>query len=352
MSPRLEPALLVLRSFWRWWTSELAAMLPPSLRIRRAAPVRTSIRILRDAVELDRIDGVTGVRHRDERPIESLDDLAWTELGEIITGTRSELLLIDDAWTTRLTLPDAARSRLESAVALRLHELAPVDPAHLIWAVEGRRSPEGATDAIVAMARRVRIDHLRALFDAHEIPCPPVVVRDAGDVTIALAGGHDDSRSPKARADIRAILLATALVTSIPLTMSAAAAILAANNERASDALDQSLAPALARAQAWNRDEARRRALRPVLALPTASSVIEAVAQGLPADASLVSIAQPERHVLRIGVEHGDDDANVLGKALGKAPPMTRARITDVALVDVRPGEGGHMVSTFAAITP
>ena len=80
-----------VRAFLAWWGAELAAMLPATIRERTARP-RADIRLMPDAVIIERVNGTLGEQFVDTRRLAEQDEESWTQLGEIVAGTQARFI--------------------------------------------------------------------------------------------------------------------------------------------------------------------------------------------------------------------------------------------------------------------
>ncbi|WP_114952124.1 hypothetical protein [Sphingosinicella terrae] len=320
------------RQFWGWWTEELRSAAPEAVR-RWTKPVpRAEIEPARAGTIVDVERDGLGERHVEERPLEELDAEGWSQLHTLVAGTRARIVLAPpDVFVTRLTLPAAARGRLRTAVSLRLGQIAPVNPEQLAWSCRIVGESGRELEVAVAMARRERIEAVAALFEARAMAPPPMVAR-IGVETIELASGADGSHTPERRQRRHAAVLAALLLASIPATSWTAATLLAWVEERHALALHEDLAPRLAAERALAREAQTRSALRIVLELPSATSLIEGLALGLPDSAFAVSA---ERHYDgRFTFEAQTTDRAALESAVAESELLASVHSANVAPID------------------
>ena len=325
---------------WRWWTGELAAMVPDRLRPDPDKIARADISLGRDAVEVEVVEAGEARRLSDPRRIEDLDAEGWAELASLIAGSRARILLASpDTYVTEVALPKAARKRLRSAVALQLSHLSPIEPALLRWAMEVAEIGPETIVVRVAMARAERIEALQSLFEANGIAPPPV---DAAtpDGGIELARGDDGGRRLGSPADRRAWALAAFFTLTIPLTTTLGAYVLEASTQSRVAALEREIGPRLETETRARRAEGLRGALRPLVARPSASSTIEDLAGRLPLTDHVKSVEQAGDRTLRFTVETADADA--AQAALQQSPLLP-----GIAVSDIVPAAGGKLSATY-----
>lgn len=320
MSLALPPALVERAgAFWHWWIAELAAMVPPPLRLRRERP-RADIVAGPEGVAVERVEAGAGERLFDPAPLERLEEESWAELHGLIEGRRARLVLgPPDVFLTRIALPAAARGRLRAATSLALDQAAPVAPDLLCWNCRliGGGGSAGTLDVLVAMARVERLEVIRGLFTEHGLAPPPIAARGP-DGEVMLRGGADGSETPDRRRERLISIAAAALLASIPLTTVAAAGILTFFAESKVAALRQEVAPALAAEREAGRAERVRRALAVLFARPSATETLESLALAMPDSSAARTVERQADGMLRLEVETGDRAA--LEEGLARSP--------------------------------
>jgi len=324
---------------WRWWTGELAAMLPERFRPDPDKAARADILLGRDAIEIEIVVEGVGQRLADPRRIEELDAEGWAELAALIERSRARIVLTaPDAYVTSVSLPKAARKRLRSAVALQLSQLAPVDPDLLRWAMALTEIGPDRIIVRVAMARAARVEALQALCEANGIVPPPVHAATP-EGTLELAPGHDGSRT-WSKVDRRAWAIAALLILTIPLTTALGAMGLEATVQGRIAALQREAGPRLRAEAKARQSEGLRHALRPLFAHPSASATIEELAARLPMTDHVKSIEQAGNGILQFTLESADPEG--AQAALAKSPLLP-----NVAVSDILPAQGGRLAATY-----
>jgi hypothetical protein len=312
---------------WRWWTCELAGMIPDRWAARRSTRPRSSLFLGPASVTVDVIIGEIGERHMDARALEDLDESAWGELGQLIDETEAQLVLDSpDIHIATLILPVAARSRLKAAVALRLYDIAPLDSELLLWEAIITAQDTRGLHVTVVMARTARIDTLVETFQAASVPMPEIVVK-LDNQLIILRRGIEGSSTPEKQHDRRAWAIAGALVLSIPLTTVVAARIITGSNDTRVTGSEDSVRPKLEAERRWRRDEAMRRVLIPILARPSASATIDRLANIIPKSASARSVDQASDRSLAFVVDTSDPKS--LADALSVATTLREVGISN-----------------------
>ena len=89
-----------VRGFLSWWRDELSACVPERVKALSSGLGRTDIRLARDRVEIDRIEGEVGRTFTDNRPLEALDQEGWDQLGALLLASRTRLFLAGICRTT------------------------------------------------------------------------------------------------------------------------------------------------------------------------------------------------------------------------------------------------------------
>ena len=277
-----------VRGFLSWWRDELSACVPERVKALSSHLGRTDIRLARDRVEIDRIEGEVGRTFTDNRPLEALDQEGWDQLGALLLASRRRLFLDPrDIWCTRLSLPAQAGTSLRSAIALQLQLIAPLQPDLLEWAWCVDRRDRTHIHLVIAMARRARLDHISELFALQDLAPPPIFcMTEVGPLQVRK--GLAIRRSPASRRDRQMAALAALLLASIPLSTLFGAQLLAFTNEAKLTQLRMQIGPKLAAEQRARRAINLRRALAPM-------------AQGLPVSTALAELSPivPEKTYLQ-----------------------------------------------------
>lgn len=326
---------------WRWWIGELEQVVPEQLRAKLGGRRHALVTPSAGAVRIDRIIDGTGETFIEERGLEAFDSDNWGELEELTRDCRIRLVLQPpDIHIMDLSLPKAARNRLRSATALQLHQVAPLEPEHLIWAFETRETGEREITVRVAMARRARVAQLQALFDTQDLRIPPIDAQ-CEDGLMRLMTGETRPRDPERYRMRLALATAATLILSIPLTSLVGAAILKATAESRIAALEAEIAPKIEVERHWRSDEALRQALLPVARLPIASAVLDDLSRRLPETAYAESIEQaPDRSLL---LTLSTTDAQETLADLSKASELPHPSLTD----ETSSSEAGRTTATY-----
>jgi len=337
---RGTPAGTAVVDTWRWWTSELKAMLPERFRPDSPAAPRADIRPKPGAVEIDIVREGVGQRFADPKSLDDLDSEGWAELATLIEGSRARILLESpDMFATSLSLPRAARRRLKSAVALQLSQISPVEPSLLRWAIRSADAGPDRIEVKVVMARADRVARLQELFEINGLAPPPVFAA-AGDEPIEIAAGRRVAVAAPDQAGTRAWVVAALLIASIPLTTALGATMLRANAESRINLLEKSAGPRLRDEARARRSEELRRGLRPLVGRPSVSATLEDVATRLPMTDHVVSLRQSGDRILDLTVEAAD--AETVESALKGSPLLPHVSVADIA-----PASGGRFNVTL-----
>ena len=204
-------------AFWRWWTRELAGLVPISMRAGPRRRATADIWLSQTGVTVDRMIGGETERFEESEPLATVDQASWDQLGELVGGTRARLILSPpDIHTIRIKLPKAARSRLRAAVTLQLGELSPLEPALVDWAMHRPSRTGEMLEVAVTLVRRARLSALALLFSEHGVPMPSIWAY-ADERFVRLAAGFDGSRARESWGSARRILIAALLLfASVP----------------------------------------------------------------------------------------------------------------------------------------
>lgn len=263
-----------VRSFLTWWREELSACVPERVKALSSRLGQSEIRLGRDRVEIDRIEGEIGRTFTDDRALEAQDQEGWEQLGALLLGTRTRLFLEPrDFWHTRLSLPARARSNLRSAIALQLHLIAPLHPDLLEWTWRVERRDKTHIHLVVAMARRSRLDRIVELFEAQDLASPPLCcMTELGP--LQLRGGVAIHRSPASRQERQMAAVAALLVAMIPLLTLFGTYLLTFTNETKLTQLRAQVSPKLVAEQRARQTINLRRALAPMAQRLPVSTVL------------------------------------------------------------------------------
>lgn len=329
---------------WRWWISELEAMVPARLKARMGGRRYGIIYPGQTQVEIERLVDGLGERLVETNRLESFDADNWAELDALTHDCRLRLVLRPpDVYVIELTLPRAARNRLKSAVALQLLERAPLDPGHLVWAHEIVELRDRDMIVRVAMARTARIAALQQLFDDQDMRVPPISAEtDAG--LIKLAGGEERPRDPERRLAKRAYLGAVLLLLSMPITTWAGATILRSLTESKIVALGNAIEPKVRAERQWRSEEALRKSVAPLSQLPLASSALEELAKRLPVTSYAESVEQAADRSLLLTLSTSDAEKSL--SALARSTVLPKASLVD----QTSSSEAGRTTATYRTL--
>lgn len=331
-----------ITAFWVWWTGELRAMLPARFGTSASSRAQSLIIPERQSVTVERLVAGVGERHVDARSLEALDAAAWIELADLTASTMTQIRLMPpDCHIAWLTLPLAARGHLRSAVGLRLNDITPLETSLVVWTPRIMAVNGDNLSVAVAIARTATITHLADLFAAHDIAMPPVVVSiDAADVILDAGDGH--TTSPETRTKRRLWAIVAALLISVPFTTILFAGLTTSSLDAKIAAAEIRVGPKIAAERRWKADEALRVALLPVLNRPSASDLIEKLANTLPKTATAQSVDVALDQSLTFSAD--TSDAQAFADAMTATP-----HLRDVTLVDETNGATDQMRITYKA---
>jgi hypothetical protein len=334
------PATQALLSGWRWWTGELADLVPTALKRRWTRSPAALIYPSSTCVEIDRVADGHGERFLETRALADFDAENWAELASLTAQCRTHLVLrAPDIFVTHLTLPLAARRNWRSATALQLDQLAPLDPALLVWNARIVRQNSADFTVQLVVAKAAKIAALHALFEDQQLPTPPIDA-DLGNERMALAQGDARAVDPDRDLWRKALIVSVALLVSVPLTTLVGAILFSWSLERKSELLSSSIAPRLERERAWQRGEHARQALAGVSAHAAVSPVLEDVARLLPKSGFVQSIARSADRSLLVSVTTPEP------KQAAEALRASTA-LPGLDLVDESAANGAAMTITF-----
>jgi hypothetical protein len=321
------PVFPAASGFLRWWVGELADI---GRSLRREGPAPSGdVRIFLDpqSVVVERVNGDVGERFVEEKPLDQFDETAFAELGSLTAGARVRLCLRPpDIFATTIILPLAARSRLESAVALQMGEIAPLKPELLIWAIADRSVEAGMLHVRIVMMKRSRIDAIREAFEAHGLPTPVIcAVDEERETPFPAQGGGKAFRLDMNRHGWAVI--AALLLMSIPLTTLTGSAILTARAGWNAQALAPQVRDIRAAQHMASRMEEHRRLLAPLYVQPGAANILDELARRLPHDDWLRVIYRRPNGALSFTVVTNDEAA--LDTALRGGALLPGVRVSD-----------------------
>lgn len=317
---------------WRWWTGELADMIPSGLRMGAG---EATILLSYQRVRIERRIGTKLEIHADERAIEDLDEEGWEQLLELIDGLSTRIVLENPlCWTGTVVLPKAARARLQTAVELQLPHAAPICEEFLVWKAVIREVRGDEIDVAIPMAKRALIEVLDARFADHGLKTPPVIVRAPDGERLLRPGPRQIRREP----GVRDWLLtgAAAIVAATPLMIAAVAALLTSLNQDRIAALKTSLAPKIAAEESWRREEAVRREIATLSKRPPVSDILARLDERVPERVQLTSLGLEQGRKLTMTARA--ESAGSVQQALAADPSL--ATLKPVAEVP----QDGHLV--------
>lgn len=266
-------------------------------------------RLERDRVDVVRTGGGRGERFVEQSPLLQFDDAQWQELGELLSGHRTRLLLAPpQVHFVSLQLPKVARSYLRTAIPLQLMEHAPLPVDRLEWAMGAIRTQGDSLSLRVAMAQTETLDLIEEGFKDHGIPLPPIVAESGTGETIAIR------KRSGAPVFSRPWIWATMIVALSPLLLVVALHLLVLHERHRVDALDELARPRLMaeRRQRALADSAR--GLNRVFDAPPVTSVIENLADQLPSTSHAIDVSSGEDGA--IGFTIATSDPVALRRAL------------------------------------
>lgn len=300
----LDRARSGLAGFWRWWTSELAQLLP---LIRLPLPGRgnaaADIRPHRDRVEIIRFADGAGERLVERTPLDELGPESWTEMVELTSGRNTRILLAPPlVHVLKLTLPKAARARLRTAIPLQLRDVSPVDPTQLTWQIVDVTPAQENIVVRVVIARTMLLDRFVEGISGQTDRVPPIFaeVEDRPILLRSRSGGGPSLPMPW--------IVAAGILLSTPLWALLALSILVAAKRSDVAELEQEVAPKIAIERTLRERHDTARALAEILKRPTLTGLIADLAGRLPETATAHDLAMAPDGTLSMALEAPDPD--------------------------------------------
>jgi hypothetical protein len=292
---------------WTWWTGELRDMLPRQWA--GGIRAKSDIRLSPDAVVVERSVGDRGERFVDQTPVDRFDNQNWAELAALVRDTDVRVVLQPpDVHLLSIRLPTAARTRLRSAVALQLIERSPLEPELVQWAL-GRPDVQAETiTARVMLCRAQHLDHVQTLFAENEINLRAIAGQVCNEITELRKCSANDNLGFLRELSLGK-RIAAGLLASIPLSVVIGATLLASLNASRVEALENEVQPKLAVERTLRQKEDLRRALAPVVGLPSISMLLDDLAGRLPSSAYLKEVERDNDGRMRLRVVARDPDA-------------------------------------------
>jgi hypothetical protein len=320
----------------RWWTGELADLVPPALQLRAD---EATILLAYQSVRVERRVGTTIEVHADERAVEDLDDEGWEQMLDLVEGLPTRIVLENPlCWTGSVLLPKVARARLQTAVELQLPHAAPIKQEYLVWKGVIREVRGDEIDVAIPMAKRALIETLDSRFSDYGLRTPPIIVRAPDGDRLLRSGSRKTQRERRAQDWI--LLGAAALVAATPLVTAAIAMFLTSLNEDRIEALKASLAPKIAAEEDWRRDEAARREIAALSKRPAVSDILARLDERVPERVRLTNLSLEQGRKLSMTAQV--ESAGSVQQAFSDDPSL--ASLKPVAEV---PQDGRLMLVTF-----
>lgn len=310
MPPLIHPlrtrVLSAVLGFGRWWLEELRGALPAigSLPIGKGA--RADIRPGRTGVELIRITQGEGQRFIEAKSFAAFEEENWHETGTLITGHRARILLTTpQIHLLRLTLPKVARRHLRSTIPLQLRDHAPVLPELLDWVLVDSRIEDERLLVRVVIVRLSTLDEIERGFLEHGLAQPPIHAELDDGRLILLRHAR---RSARKSSVPRPWAIATALLLSTPLWVMLGLHLLITREESRVAHAEDLAQPRLAAERRFRHKADLATALHDVLAIPSATGLVEDLATRIPATAYAVDMAGRDDGSVAFTLDTADPD--------------------------------------------
>ncbi len=258
----------------------------------------TDVRLTRTGVVVEQINDGIGRRFENDIPLDRFEPADWEQLAELMREGRARVFLEPpQVHVTELRLPAAARTRLRSAITLQLPEILPLDPDLVVWAYGRPRMQGDRLDVDIVFGRRSDLDELEAALQTFDLDAQ--FVGKAGEELITLGSVRSSSRRGLSAQLSKEWLAAISIIASLPITLLGGAMLLGWSNAAAVDVLKRQVEPKIERQRQFDRNEALREALAPLVAIPTASMLLDDLANRLPRSV----------HLKNLGYQHGGTTA-------------------------------------------
>jgi hypothetical protein len=319
-------ALPVLADGWRWWTGELAQLMPGTMPWDISRTPRADVRPNRDGVEIVRIAGNEGERLTEAKPLLAFNEDNWRETAALLAGHHVRLLLTSPlSHVVTLKLPKAARPYLRTAIPLQLAEHAPLPPDQLDWARADTRVAGDNLVIRVAMARRDVLDAIETGFREHDIPLPSILAEWEDGKAVALRRGQS------AGIDLsRPWAWTIAILALTPLLLLAVLHLLVLHNRATVTDLADLARPRLAAERRIRAQADQAHDLNSVLASPPVTSLVEDLADRLPPSSHALTLSGQDDGTVDITLSTTDPDA-------ARTALLGDARFTGMRQVDAAP---------------
>lgn len=313
-----------LRSGWSWWVETLAGMLPASWTLGSGA-AEVDI-LLGETTTIERVSDGIGVRYAESRSIENLDDEAWAELGALVEGAATRLVLTPPrTYVARLKLPKTAEAHARAAAALRIADLSPVNPDLVLHGMRIAAHDDRTVEAQIAFVLKRDLEAIEAAFAARGLPMPPVNAR-ADDTTILIRKGHDFRLTPAVRKARGRWAGAIGMLAAVPLiTLAASEAMIWRETEKA-DAAREAAAASLRAEQRFRTDAEAMKALSALAAMTPATIALDRLSSALPEEATVTAIEGDLRGLAAVDLTAPDPDQLAGNSALGDLRAEAQSR--------------------------
>ncbi len=278
--------------FWGWWSDELASMLPAAMRGEATQRDRFDMFLGPDETVIEVVEQGAARRMQEPCSFDALSEEAWEQIEGFAEVHRLRLFLGDpDILEIPVTLPRASSGQIRSALALQLPSLVPIMPDQIDWDFIELSRDEKEIHILLGMARSSRLDALEQVF-AEQGLMPPTFCAGADKNTFVLRKPLELAGSPISDKKMKLGITVAAMLAVIPIATISGAELLTSLNLDRAGRLENDLAPRLGREKEAQREEMVRRAAAPLLNIPSASNLLENLAQKLPASDWAVSSTQ------------------------------------------------------------
>lgn len=290
---------------WRWWTDELAGLVPRRMHGRLSRQPRADVRPRRDGVEIVRLAGGQGERLTEAVPLTAFDDGNWQEIATLLDGHRTRLLLTAPlAHIVTLRLPKAARPYLRTAIPIQLADHAPLPLEHLVWATVDTKLVGESLFIRVAMARADVLATIETAFREHDIPLPDILAETSDGKAVPLRRAQDGTVNlSRPWAWAIGILALTPFLVLLVLHL-----LVLQGRDKVAD-LEELARPRLAAERRIREQADVAHGLNRILAIPAATSLIEDLADHIPPSAHALELSTRDDGTVDITLSTRDVDA-------------------------------------------
>jgi len=327
MNVNILKATEALQGFWSWWSDEMIGMVPASLRGEPTDRDRFDIFLHAGQTVIETVLHGEAQRMLESSNFGDLRQDSWDQIEQFSKNAKPRLFLgAGDILRIPVTMPRASAGQLYSAITLQLPTLVPIVPEQIDWGFADLERDEHNISLLLFIARSSRLDALEELFSNQNL-MPPSFCANIDDKIVTLRKPLELARQPLEHRKMMAAMVIVAMLIMIPLSTIGGAELLAWLNIDRAQRLERDLRVRLENERKIQQEENIRQAAAPLLNIPSASNMLEALAQNLPASDWVVSSAQTADGNFEFVADMADRDA--AETALRKARNIGKFRIVE-----------------------